>query len=71
MTVAAVDALTKRPGESYDASMLRTASNDIGRNVKLADLRDNSDLSGVPEPTEADFERLERYRRAIGMIPEV
>ena len=69
--IAAVDAVTKRPGETYEAFVLRAASNEIGRSVKLADLFDNSDLSRISGPTEADFERLRRYQRAIRTIREL
>ena len=61
----AVEALTKREGEDYEAFIRRVAPNPIAREVKLADLRDNSDLSRIAEPTERDRARIEKYRRAI------
>ena len=64
----AVDALTKRENEDYEAFIRRVAPNPIAREVKLADLRDNSDLSRIAEPTERDFARVEKYRRAIGYL---
>ena len=64
----AILSVTKRPGEEYEAFVLRAARDPIGRSVKLADLADNSDLSRIPDPTSKDFERLERYRRAIAAI---
>ena len=63
--IEAVEALTKRDGEDYEAFIRRVAPNPIARKVKLADLRDNSDLSRIAEPTEKDRARLEKYRRAI------
>ena len=42
--LAALDSVTKREGEPYEEFALRAAANPIGRRVKLADLRDNSDL---------------------------
>jgi hypothetical protein len=54
VVVEAVDALTKREGEDYEAFIRRAALNPIAREVKLADLRDNSDLSRIAEPTEKD-----------------
>ncbi len=42
-TLAAVDALTRRDGESYRDYIDRLATNAIARAVKLADLRDNLD----------------------------
>ena len=66
--VEAVASVTKRPGEAYDAFVARAALNPIGRRVKLADLEDNSDLSRIPNPSPADLERAEKYRRAIESI---
>ena len=64
----AVDSVTRRSEESYESFVLRAASNPIGRCVKLVDLQDNSDLSRIAHPTARDFERLEKYRRAIESI---
>jgi (p)ppGpp synthase/HD superfamily hydrolase len=66
--VEAVDALTKRDDEDYDAFIRRLAPNPIAREVKLADLRDNSDLSRIAEPTEKDRTRIEKYKRAIAYL---
>ena len=66
--VDAVDAVTIRTGESYDDFVRRAALNPIGRRVKLADLEDNSDLSRIANPTEEDYERLARYKRAMQSI---
>jgi hypothetical protein len=43
----------------------------IGRNVKLADLADNCDLNRIAEPTEADYRRIEKYRRTIKLIHSI
>lgn len=64
----AVDSVTRRHQESYEAFVLRAASNPIGRRVKLVDLQDNSDLSRISHPTPRDYERLDKYRRAIETI---
>lgn len=69
--VEAVDALTRRGDETYEAFVRRAASNPIGRRVKLADLEDNCDLSRIAHPTARDHERIERYRRAIRAIGEM
>jgi hypothetical protein len=47
---------------------LRAAANPIGRRVKLADLRDNSDLSRITNPSVEDHERIAKYARAIELI---
>jgi (p)ppGpp synthase/HD superfamily hydrolase len=64
----AVEALTKRDSEDYEAFIRRVAPNPIAREVKLADLRDNSDLSRIAEPTERDRERIRKYQRAIAYL---
>jgi len=69
--IDAIDSVTRRPDESYDAFVLRAASNPIGRRVKLVDLEDNSDLSRIANPTTHDHERVEKYRRAIGTIQKL
>ncbi len=68
--VAAVEALTKRKDEEneYEAFIRRLAPNPLAREVKLADLRDNADLSRIAAPTERDRERIKKYRRAIAYL---
>lgn len=36
----------------------------LARTVKLADLKHNMDLSRIAKPTEKDFLRLEKYKKA-------
>ncbi|MHC8401449.1 HD domain-containing protein [Pseudomonas sp. MDT1-17] len=66
--LTAIESLTKVPGESYEAFVERAAQNPIGRVVKLADLEENSDLSRISQPSWEDLERIEKYRRAIGVL---
>jgi (p)ppGpp synthase/HD superfamily hydrolase len=63
--VAAVDHLTKREGEAYEAYIARAGRHPVARAVKVADLLDNLDLSRIAVPSERDEARIERYRRAI------
>jgi (p)ppGpp synthase/HD superfamily hydrolase len=69
--IAALDSVTKRQGEDYEAFARRAAANPIGRRVKLADLEDNCDLSRIAAPTESDRQRIEKYRRAIQLIQAI
>jgi (p)ppGpp synthase/HD superfamily hydrolase len=64
----ALDSVTKRDGEAYEDFVRRAANNPIGRAVKLADLQDNCDLSRISNPTQRDFERIGKYKRAIDLI---
>jgi (p)ppGpp synthase/HD superfamily hydrolase len=66
--LTAIESVTKVLGESYEAFIERAAQNPIGRAVKLADLEENSDLSRIAQPSWDDLERIEKYRRAIGVL---
>lgn len=57
----ALDALTRREGEAYFDFIARCAADPIARVVKLADLKDNCDLSRIRNPTEKDAERVRKY----------
>jgi (p)ppGpp synthase/HD superfamily hydrolase len=63
--VMGVDAVTRRETETYEEFVLRAKAHPIGRRVKIADLEDNSDRSRLPEITERDLVRLDKYRRAM------
>lgn len=66
---AAVDALTKREGESYDAYLDRVKADEIAIKVKLADLKDNCDLSRLGrDPNDEDRKRLDKYLRARAIL---
>lgn len=62
--VQAVDALTRRPDESYDSLIDRAAAHPLAIQVKLADLEDNMDIRRMKNTTDHDCQRLNRYRKA-------
>jgi (p)ppGpp synthase/HD superfamily hydrolase len=62
--IDAVDCLTKRPGEGYEAHIERTRRNLLSRKVKIADLEDNMDPKRVIDFSEEDKKRLERLHKA-------
>ena len=66
--VEAVECVTKREGESYEAFIERAATNPIARRVKIADLEDNLDLTRIKDPAVRDHERMERYRKALARL---
>ena len=69
--IAAIESVTKRPAEPYDEFILRAAANPIGRQVKVVDLEDNSDLSRIASPTARDRDRVEKYRRSLETIRQL
>jgi (p)ppGpp synthase/HD superfamily hydrolase len=68
--ISGIEAVTRRPGENYFTFVRRAGQHPLGRKVKLADLRDNSNLARIAHPSEDDRQRLERYQRAIGLLEE-
>jgi guanosine-3',5'-bis(diphosphate) 3'-pyrophosphohydrolase len=60
--IAAVEALTKRPGESRVEAAQRAAAHPVARIVKLADNAENMDLTRIENPTERDIARVEEYK---------
>ena len=62
--LAALNCVTKKDGENYDAFIQRISVNPLAVKVKLADLEDNMDLSRLPEITDKDRERLKKYQKA-------
>ena len=65
---AAVNALTKREGEDYDAYLGRVERNAVAVKVKLADLQDNSDMTRLARATDKDWERYRKYQLAISRL---
>lgn len=59
--IRAVDALTKKRGESRLEAAARAAQDPIARVVKIADVTDNMDISRIADPVDKDFERLKEY----------
>lgn len=62
--VEAVDRLTRRDGEEYEAFVQRAAGHPVARRVKIADLEDNMDIRRTGKVDPGDAERLNRYLRA-------
>jgi (p)ppGpp synthase/HD superfamily hydrolase len=60
----AVAALTKRDGESYDEFAERAAANPLARNVKIADIEDNMDLTRLDEVDESVLAKQAEYHAA-------
>lgn len=61
----AIAAITKLEGEPYENYILRVKSNAIARKVKIADVTHNMDISRIANPTEKDFQRLEKYKKVL------
>lgn len=61
--VQAIDAISKRKGESYNNYISRVKSNNIAIKVKLSDLKDNTDLSRLSSIHIKDLKRWIKYNK--------
>ena len=68
--IHAVLAVTKQDGESRFQAMQRTVKNPIACEVKLADLRDNMDLSRLPKISAKDLIRYKQYQKVQKILKE-
>ena len=69
--VDAVDMLThKDKNDDYFDYVRGVAKNPLAKKVKIADLTTNSDLSRLDNPTKTDFERAEKYKKALQILQE-
>lgn len=68
--LSAVDAITKRSGECRTDYLHRVKQNALARQVKIADLQHNADISRIPNPTKHDIERSKRYQNELLFLLE-
>ncbi len=70
--IGCVERLTHNPHETYTGYILRIASGPkVAREVKIADLRDNMNLKRIPNATEIDQRRCEKYEEAYELLTRV
>ncbi|MEG4144806.1 HD domain-containing protein [Microcoleus sp. Pol12B5] len=66
--VSAIEAITKIEGEAYPAYLERVIANPIALAVKIADVTHNLDLRRIANPTEADFQRIAKYKKVLSQL---
>lgn len=67
--LAALDCVTRRDEESYEAFIDRCSPNPIACKVKSADLNDNLDIKRIHrELTDKDVQRLRIYQNALARL---
>lgn len=67
----ALKLLTHDKNISYFDYIQKIKSNKLATAVKIADLKNNSDLSRIQNPTEKDFSRVEKYKKALAILEAV
>jgi hypothetical protein len=60
--------LTHLRTETYTGYILRVGRNELARQVKLCDLRDNMDLDRLPIVGQSDLRRQVRYENARRLL---
>ena len=64
--IEALETVTKQSeDEDYEDFIKRSLQNDIGRKVKIADLRENLDVTRIRELSEKDIKRINKYKKAL------
>jgi (p)ppGpp synthase/HD superfamily hydrolase len=68
--IEALEGVTKRREEKvdYQAFVRRAGRNAISRAVKIADLRDNLDISRLSALTTEDLARINKYKAALTLL---
>lgn len=61
--------LTKTNG-TYQSYLNKVKRNSIARVVKIADMTHNSNVFRLPNPSKEDFERAEKYKKAIKFLKQ-
>ena len=64
----AVVALTKAPDDDYFDYIERVRKNPLAIKVKLADLTHNMRPDRINNPTDKDYQRLEKYKKAYSIL---
>lgn len=66
--LTALERITKEKGVSYDKYLEGVREDRISLNVKIADIKNNMDLSRIKKPTQKDFDRVEKYKKALDFL---
>ena len=66
--VDSIKLLTKDKNVPYEEYLKKIRSDSCARAVKIADLKHNMDLNRIPNPTEKDYARLEKYKKALAFL---
>ena len=67
--IEALKSVTKiSDNEGYDSFIQRAIRNPIGHKVKIADLRDNLDVTRISDITDKDVKRINKYKKALKIL---
>lgn len=68
--VNSIRILTKSDDVSYDEYLKAVKKDSNACYVKIADIKHNMDISRIPNPTEKDYARIEKYKKAVAFLED-
>lgn len=69
--VFAIDCITKRENESLEDYLHRVILSPLSYQVKLADMKHNSDVTRFEHPSEKDYQRSAQYKKKMVLLKEM
>mgnify|MGYP001113866859 CR=1 FL=1 len=69
--ITALNLLNHHTASSREEYIKRISENSLALRVKLKDLENNMDISRIPDPTERDIERINRYKKEYDFLMSV
>ncbi|WP_198342946.1 HD domain-containing protein [Paenibacillus rubinfantis] len=66
--IEAIQLLTRSEKDSYEEFIIKTRGNSISKVVKIADIEENMNLSRIENPTDEDYKRLNKYKKALEVL---
>lgn len=68
--IKSIRILTKNDSESYEEYLSYVKTDNMAWMVKRADLKHNMNIDRIPNPTEKDLERIEKYKKALTFLED-
>lgn len=66
--VNSIRLLTKTDELTYEEYLRRLRMDSCARAVKMADLKHNMDITRIPDPSEKDYARIEKYKKSLAFL---
>ena len=66
--VNSIRLLTKNDELTYEEYLRRLRMDSCARAVKMADLKHNMDITRIPNPSEKDYARIEKYKKSLDFL---
>ncbi len=66
--LSAIDCLSHKENEHYKDFIQRISTNELATKVKIADLKDNMNLTRLSTITPKDLSRIEKYHQALATL---